>query len=119
MEPKMTLDEYQNWTKRTEQETPRETQITEYVFGATGELGEVVDLVKKNIFNGHQASHDRLCEELGDLFWYLARLAAKYNIKLSEVIEYNVQKLTLRYPDGYAHEKSIIRIDKTEADDGK
>ena len=40
-------------------------------FGIIGELGEVIDLLKKALFQGHTIDTEKLTLELGDCFWYL------------------------------------------------
>jgi len=39
--------------------------------GLAGEVGEVVDQVKKHLFQGHGIDRAKLRDELGDVLWYL------------------------------------------------
>ena len=44
--------------------------IQQAMLGLIGEWGEVVDIFKKHIFQGHKMDEDHLIEELGDCCWY-------------------------------------------------
>ena len=41
--------------------------------------------------------------------WYVAITCQALGITLDDVIEHNVEKLLLRYPDGFEAERSIHR----------
>jgi NTP pyrophosphatase (non-canonical NTP hydrolase) len=77
--------------------------------GLTGEAGEVADMVKKHIAQGHPLDRERLILEAGDVAWYLARLCTALDISLSDVLRRNVDKLMERYPDGFTPQASIGR----------
>ena len=47
----------------------------------------------------HERFRERLKEELGDLLWYLATAAAKFNLQLSEIAETNLAKVRERWGD--------------------
>ena len=44
--------------------------IQQAILGLIGEWGEVADILKKHIFQGHKMDKDNLIEELGDCCWY-------------------------------------------------
>ena len=44
--------------------------IQQAILGLIGEWGEVADILKKHIFQGHKLDKDHLIEELGDCSWY-------------------------------------------------
>ena len=44
------------------------------VMGLCGESGEVIDIVKKHLAQGHELDKDRILGELGDIAWYLAEV---------------------------------------------
>ena len=101
---------YQEKSKRT-MNTALETkdQLNNYVFGLVGEVGEVVDLLKKFFFHGHEVDSNRLKSELGDILWYVSAVASLFNINLQEIAQGNVEKLEKRYPNGFSSEASIKR----------
>lgn len=80
-------------------------------FGLAGEAGEVVELIKKGIFHRHGLDREKVKKELGDCLWYIAAICTKLDLDLTEVMEDNIAKLKLRYPDGFSSNDSIIRID--------
>ncbi len=69
-----------------------------YALGLCGEAGEVAEKIKKFIRDGVDYSETRaaLRMELGDLYWYLARLAACWEFSLDEIAEANLAKLADR-----------------------
>ena len=70
--------------------------------GLAGESGELVDLVKKELFHSVPASRRSVESEAGDVLWYLANLCYTYGIDLQRVAENNLTKLRARYPNGFA-----------------
>ena len=63
----------------------------------SGEVGEVNEHIGKCVRddNGHftQERIEKLSKEIGDVFWYLCRLCRHFNLKLSDVLEKNLNKL--------------------------
>lgn len=84
-------------------------QLRNSVYGLNGEAGEVIDILKKHEFQGHELSKDKLIDELSDIAWYLALGCTALGITLTDVFEHNVAKLRDRYPEGFDSEKSINR----------
>lgn len=68
--------------------------------GLCGEAGEVADKVKKVLRDHGGAFTDQLradlALELGDVLWYLARLASELNLDLAAIAEGNLAKLASR-----------------------
>lgn len=79
------------------------------VMGLTGEAGEVIDILKKVYFHGHELDVNHLAEELGDVLYYLCWLCMELGVDLSDICFQNMKKLTERYPDGFDAERSIHR----------
>ncbi len=84
-------------------------QLNNYVFGLVGEVGEVVDLLKKFFFHGHEIDSTRLKSELGDILWYVSAVASLFNLDLQEIAQGNIEKLEKRYPEGFSAEASKER----------
>ena len=95
----MTINEYQEKAQRTSSTKTPTHKLTNACLGLAGETGEVCDLLKKALFQGHELDADKLIEEAGDCAWYLAELAAALDIA----------KLEKRYPDGFDAERSRHR----------
>jgi len=68
--------------------------------GLAGETGEVMELIKKGMRDQHVVDRERLTKELGDVLWYLARIADDHGIKLSDIAATNLNKLAQRKVDG-------------------
>lgn len=105
----MNFDEYQNLAQRTSNTNNNIDKIFNGVMGLNGEAGECIDVVKKWEFHGHNLDVGNLCEELGDVLWYIAESAAGLGLNLDEVAVNNIEKLKKRYPEGFDADKSINR----------
>lgn len=106
----MELNEYQEKAGRTIPED--ESSIDLLVMGAlglAGEVGELVDHIKKVRYHGHALDVEYIKKELGDILWYDSLIAKILELTLNEVGETNIYKLTGRYPDGFSKERSINR----------
>ena len=79
------------------------------VMGLNGEAGEVIDLVKKSVFHGHDFEIEALEKEIGDVCWYVAMICHALNINLEDVMKKNIAKLKIRYPDGFSEDESRNR----------
>lgn len=113
----MNATEYQKLAARTLipgpdfEVTESEFMLLWNVIGLTDEAGEVAGLVKKGVLHRHGLSVDAMKKELGDVCWYLAAICTVLGIDLSEVMEGNIEKLKLRYPNGFSSADSIARVD--------
>lgn len=108
----MTGNEYQVAAMRTASTyKDRLDMLVNGAMGLSGESGEVIDIIKKVLFQGHtlDSEHSHLIEELGDVAWYLALAATAIGYDLDTIFEMNIEKLKKRYPDGFSKEKSIHR----------
>lgn len=105
----MALDEYQRLAQRTANANTISGKIENGILGLCGETGEIADIWKKYLHQGHELDKAHMIEELGDVLWYCAELAAGLGVGLAEVAERNVEKLRARYPDGFDAERSRNR----------
>lgn len=96
---------------RTAQRLSSQELLQMGVLGINGEAGEIADLVKKNVFQGHSLQKHDLIEEVGDCLWYLAILCEGLNANLEDVAQANIDKLMKRYPNGFENKKSLERND--------
>lgn len=89
--------------------------ITCAALGLTGEAGEFADRVKKLLFHGHlltQEEKDALRKEVGDILWYCNLAAVGLDTTLEWIARDNIEKLRLRYPEGFDSESSKRRYVK-------
>lgn len=106
----MTANEYQVLAMKTLNKDLDEREILiNGVMGLCGESGEVIDIVKKHISQGHPLNKDKIVEELGDVLWYIAELATILNVTIEDIMKYNINKLSQRYEGGFTVEQSINR----------
>lgn len=106
----MNLREYQEKSKRTlNNELTNEQLLSNMVFGITGEMGEVTDILKKYLYQGHYLKKNHVKEEIGDVMFYIVNLCNLLNLDLEEIIESNYYKLMDRYPEGFSVERSVNR----------
>ena len=106
----MDLNEYQKHAARTIRPGLVGTRLmTNAALGLTGESGEVAELIKKHLFHDHPLDTQKVMKELGDVLWYIAAMATAVGVTLDQVGQMNVDKLRLRYPDGFDSNKSINR----------
>ena len=80
--------------------------IERLITGAVGinsEGGEIMEIVKKLVFQGKKWEPDtvyHLKRELGDVMWYVMQCLIALDTDLNEVVEMNIDKLKKRYPGG-------------------
>lgn len=98
------FDEYQRAADSTAKQFSEATTSALYaVVGLAGEVGEVAEHIKKaaRAERIESVNKDALTEEIGDVLWYLSRIATIHGIKLSDVARGNIAKVRARYPRGY------------------
>ena len=105
----MDMRKYQEEARRTSNAKNREDKLLNAALGLSGEVGEVVDHIKKWKFQGHKLNKKEIIEELGDVLWYIGEMADGINADLGKIAENNIAKLQLRYPTGFEEAKSRNR----------
>ena len=70
----MDIAEYTAEVHRTCGIEDRRELFTLTALGIAGEAGEVVDIIKKVLYHGHELDTSALCTEVGDLLWYMTLL---------------------------------------------
>lgn len=89
----MDLDEYQVGTRRTR--TPQPTKRADFLhcnIGFKGEVGELLEIIKKDQFFGIPFDRDRVVKEAGDVLWYFASLLDLFDMTLNRVakLDYDI-----------------------------
>lgn len=69
------------------------------LLGLAGEVGTLLSEYKKFLRDGgaHQRFHEQVAEDLGDLLWYIANVATKFDLDLDEVAQANLRKVNDRW----------------------
>ena len=81
--------------------------------GIATESGEFLDPIKKHIFYGKSIDYNNLREELGDLLWYIAIACNALNVNIADMMAWNIDKLSKRYPKGeFTDGDALSRADK-------
>ena len=113
----MKASDYQQQAARTLIDQPgfeipgNEIMVVWNALGLAGEAGEVAELVKKGVFHRHSIDRLKLEKELGDVLWYAAALCNTLGLDMGEIMETHLEKLKVRYPNGYSSHDSQQRVD--------
>lgn len=94
----MNLSAYQKLTRESAI-YPKQEAVPYLALGLTSEAGEVAGKVKKGIRDG---GFDVMAtiDEIGDVFWYLARLCDELNFDAEDVLQRNWAKVSDRKERG-------------------
>jgi NTP pyrophosphatase (non-canonical NTP hydrolase) len=107
----MDMDKYQTESLKTAV-YPKGQGKLYTVLGLANEAGEAAGVVKKIIRQdvylpsclteeeNDRMNQEKIIAELGDVLWYLAAVAKEYNLKMSDVAQYNLDKLKDRAERG-------------------
>lgn len=105
----MNFDEYQRRARATDQnpkpvhgvedsKDPRKYEVIP-LLGLVGEVGGLLGEYKKLLRDGttHRKFRDEVAEELGDILWYVANVATKFDLTLDQIAEANLAKAEDRW----------------------
>ncbi len=91
------------------------SDILHSAVGISGEGGELLDHIKKVIWQGHCLSPDYVKKELGDILFYFTLMCNCVGTDIDGVRKLNIEKLTKRYPDGiFDKERSVNRDEEIQ-----
>ena len=100
----MELNSYQEEALDTDQVPARGEGIDDFslvvpMLGLAGETGQLLSEYKKHLRDGdaHRLFRERVREELGDLLWYVANVASKFELSLDEIAAANLVKVKERW----------------------
>ena len=97
----MKFSEYQERAQKTDQVPDRSSDgLVVPLLGMAGEVGSLLVEYKKKLRDGdaHRLFRDQFSEEIGDILWYLANLASKFDLSLEEIALANLAKTSDRWP---------------------
>ena len=87
----------------------RKMRMIHALLGMVTEIGELADVMKRHLFYGSDLDQVHMAEEVGDLEWYSALMAAALGQRLSTIQKANIAKLAKRYPGKYTDMDAIDR----------
>lgn len=99
----MELDEYQREAQATDQLPAGDANdLIVPLLGMAGEVGSLLAEFKKHLRDGeaHSLFPEQMAEELGDILWYLANTATKFDLSLREIAKNNLRKTRDRWMVG-------------------
>ncbi len=71
--------------------------------GLSGEVGELLNKVKKIARDNAEPDKEGIKLELGDIMWYVAMVAKEAGISLEDIAMSNIEKLEKRMRNGTIH----------------
>lgn len=85
------------------------TSLTVPMLGLAGETCQLLNEYKKNPRDGeaHRLFKERVSEELGDLLWYIANVASKFDLPLSDIACANLAKIKERWASEHAEPQAF------------
>ncbi len=100
----MDFDSYQKEALRTDRVPARVgsddvLSLIVPMLGLAGETGQLLSEYKKHLRDGeaHRLFKERVSEELGDLLWYIANVASKFDLALGGIATANLTKVKARW----------------------
>jgi len=93
--------------------SPAKADLLHMGIGLSGEVGELLDSIKRHCIYSQPLDLVNLIEELGDIEFYLEGLRQNLGISREETIGNNIAKLSKRYPNlTYTDTHAKERLDK-------
>ncbi len=111
----MNLHQYQEAASRTcnslegKKLDPGTLDNYHMIFGMETEVGELMDVFKRNLAYHKPIDWVNVSEELADILWYVVNFARLNNIDLEKAMQNNIDKLKIRYPDKFTADNALNR----------
>ena len=89
--------------RELDDDTVKLTHLLTGAIGASSELGEAVEIIKKCLFQGRAYTDETkrlLSLEISDVFFYLAQFCIALGVNFDDIMQVNYEKLSARYPEG-------------------
>jgi NTP pyrophosphatase (non-canonical NTP hydrolase) len=80
------------------------THLLTFALGASAELGEAVEIIKKCLLQGKKfdtAAKEHCVKEASDCMWYFAQFCIAMDVDFEDIMQINFDKLSSRYPEGH------------------
>lgn len=99
-----------------QEETLNDTELNQNMIdlihaelGIRSECCELSQAICASILDNKELDKVNLQEELGDLLWYIALAARAIGTDFETLMEKNIEKLKVRFPDKFTEEKAVER----------
>jgi hypothetical protein len=92
--------------------TAEQVHLAHMVLGIVGEAAELADAVLKSILTGDPLDIENIAEELGDGEFYTEGFRQGLGLNRNDILQMNIDKLSLRYAEGYSDQAAQERADK-------
>lgn len=79
--------------------------------GLPGEVGEMIDALKKYLMYGQELDRKNVAEEAGDICWFLAIILDEIGVDFEAIMKANIAKLQARYKSGKFSKKEALNRD--------
>jgi NTP pyrophosphatase (non-canonical NTP hydrolase) len=89
--------------KELDDEGVKLTHLLTFALGASAEMGEAVEIIKKCLLQGKPFNDDakkHIVSEISDVSWYIAQFCIAMDVSFEDIMEINYKKLSARYPEG-------------------
>lgn len=77
--------------------------------GLCTEAGELQDQLKRSFFYGKKLDMVNIQEELGDALWYIGMVCERLGLSMEKIMEQNIEKLRVRFPEKFTAENALSR----------
>ena len=92
---------------------PGKAHLLHMLLALPGEVGELVDALKKWLIYGKDLDLENLLEEMGDIEFYLEGIRQYFGMSREQALDHNLRKLSRRYGSGkYSDQQAKDRADK-------
>lgn len=85
------------------------------IVGVATEGSELVELIVEAAATGAPISREKLMDETGDVLWYIALILRAIGSDFDEVMERNINKLMIRFPEKFEAALANNKDDAKEA----
>jgi NTP pyrophosphatase (non-canonical NTP hydrolase) len=103
-EPSSNVDALVDRIRELDDQGVKLTYLLTFALGASAELGEAVEIIKKCLFQGKKFDEDakrHLLLECSDALFYVADLCIAMDVNFEDIMQMNYEKLSARYPEGH------------------
>lgn len=104
-----------NRIKNLDGEGVKLTHLLTFALGASAEMGEAIEIIKKCLLQGKPFNDDaklHCIKECSDVLWYLAQFCIAMDVSFEDIMTINYEKLSARYPEGtFSVYRSENRVD--------